>query len=377
MGDPCRRCSIGRPRSSKDRAFLIGALPMLDADLHGRARGAEPLLAEELARQAARPPASANQSTGAGRRCSTSRSGRRRRSPSSGGDRPPRQVSIRLASIRREVGGRAERRPVAEAPPCSTSCSSTRRNRQKRCPRRSWRPQMAKYNAVHGAHARPSGADRPARLWTRSRRRRRSASLMARRSPQTGRSPRRRRRSAASIWSRRPTSTRRSATPAMIPRRAHGCIEVRPVWDYRPRGGGRAGGRGRRPDAGRRRDAPPTLPARGRPSVVDRLFREEQGRAVATLIRVPGDFDLAEEAVQDAFIAPSRRGRSAACRTTRAPGSRRRPGTGRSTGSAGGSGWSRRPRSWRARRRSRRSSRRSSRRPTEDAMGPSRTTDCG
>ena len=37
--------------------------------------------------------------------------------------------------------------------------------------------------------------------------------------------------------------------------------------------------------------------------VVDRLFREEQGRAVATLIRVTGDFDLAEEAVQEAFIS--------------------------------------------------------------------------
>jgi RNA polymerase sigma-70 factor (ECF subfamily) len=37
--------------------------------------------------------------------------------------------------------------------------------------------------------------------------------------------------------------------------------------------------------------------------IVDRLFREEQGRAVATLIRVTGDFDLAEEAVQDAFIS--------------------------------------------------------------------------
>jgi RNA polymerase sigma-70 factor (ECF subfamily) len=35
--------------------------------------------------------------------------------------------------------------------------------------------------------------------------------------------------------------------------------------------------------------------------VVDRLFRHEQGRAVATLIRVLGDFDLAEEAVQEAF----------------------------------------------------------------------------
>jgi RNA polymerase sigma-70 factor (ECF subfamily) len=43
----------------------------------------------------------------------------------------------------------------------------------------------------------------------------------------------------------------------------------------------------------------------GRPElqgVVDRLFREESGRAVATLIRVLGDFDLAEEAVQEAFV---------------------------------------------------------------------------
>jgi RNA polymerase sigma-70 factor (ECF subfamily) len=35
---------------------------------------------------------------------------------------------------------------------------------------------------------------------------------------------------------------------------------------------------------------------------VDRLFRQESGRAVATLIRVLGDFDLAEEAVQEAFL---------------------------------------------------------------------------
>jgi RNA polymerase sigma-70 factor (ECF subfamily) len=37
-------------------------------------------------------------------------------------------------------------------------------------------------------------------------------------------------------------------------------------------------------------------------AAVDRLFREESGRAVATLIRLTGDFDLAEEAVQDAFV---------------------------------------------------------------------------
>ena len=35
---------------------------------------------------------------------------------------------------------------------------------------------------------------------------------------------------------------------------------------------------------------------------MDRLFRRESGRAIATLIGVLGDFDLAEEAVQDAFV---------------------------------------------------------------------------
>jgi RNA polymerase sigma-70 factor (ECF subfamily) len=37
-------------------------------------------------------------------------------------------------------------------------------------------------------------------------------------------------------------------------------------------------------------------------AAVERVFREESGRAVATLIRVLGDFDLAEESVQDAFL---------------------------------------------------------------------------
>ncbi|HTE46137.1 MAG TPA: sigma factor, partial [Gemmatimonadaceae bacterium] len=39
-----------------------------------------------------------------------------------------------------------------------------------------------------------------------------------------------------------------------------------------------------------------------RPAVdIDRVFREEYGRAVAVLVRVFGDIDVAEEAVQDAF----------------------------------------------------------------------------
>jgi RNA polymerase sigma-70 factor (ECF subfamily) len=53
-----------------------------------------------------------------------------------------------------------------------------------------------------------------------------------------------------------------------------------------------------------RRDQPLRLaiPGNSAHELVDRLFREESGRAVATLIRVLGDFDLAEEAVQEAFV---------------------------------------------------------------------------
>ncbi len=39
------------------------------------------------------------------------------------------------------------------------------------------------------------------------------------------------------------------------------------------------------------------------PSEIDRIFREEYGRAVSVLIRVCGDIDVAEEAVQTAFAA--------------------------------------------------------------------------
>ena len=42
-------------------------------------------------------------------------------------------------------------------------------------------------------------------------------------------------------------------------------------------------------------------------ALVERVFREESGQAVATLIRVLGDFDLAEEAVQDAFLVAIQR----------------------------------------------------------------------
>jgi RNA polymerase sigma-70 factor (ECF subfamily) len=47
----------------------------------------------------------------------------------------------------------------------------------------------------------------------------------------------------------------------------------------------------------------PDVPARE----ITRVFREEHGRAVAVLVRVLGDIDLAEEAVQDAFAEAVRR----------------------------------------------------------------------
>src|SRR3954454_12732497 len=39
------------------------------------------------------------------------------------------------------------------------------------------------------------------------------------------------------------------------------------------------------------------------PNEIEKVFRDEAGRALATLIRLVGDFDLAEDALQDAFAA--------------------------------------------------------------------------
>ena len=48
-------------------------------------------------------------------------------------------------------------------------------------------------------------------------------------------------------------------------------------------------------------------PARLDQAEVGRIFREESGRSVATLIRVVGDIDLAEDAVQEAFAVALRK----------------------------------------------------------------------
>src|SRR5262245_48679047 len=42
-------------------------------------------------------------------------------------------------------------------------------------------------------------------------------------------------------------------------------------------------------------------------SQIERVFRNEYGRAVAVLVRTFGDIDVAEEAVQDAFTAAVQR----------------------------------------------------------------------
>ena len=45
----------------------------------------------------------------------------------------------------------------------------------------------------------------------------------------------------------------------------------------------------------------------GRRAAIERIFREEYGRAVAVLVRAYGDIDLAEEAVQEAFVTAAAR----------------------------------------------------------------------
>src|SRR4051812_18900695 len=97
-----------------------------------------------------------------------------------------------------------------------------------------------------------------------------------------------RRRSGASTSSKRRISTRPWSWVA--PARARGSAPSRfgRSWSCR-RSDRRAAALRRLTEPGAAHDA------------VDRLFREESGRVVATLIRVLGDFDLAEEAVQDAF----------------------------------------------------------------------------
>lgn len=49
------------------------------------------------------------------------------------------------------------------------------------------------------------------------------------------------------------------------------------------------------------------MPAAADPALLERVFRQEQGRVVATLIGQFGDIDVAEEAVQEAFLVAARK----------------------------------------------------------------------
>ena len=97
-----------------------------------------------------------------------------------------------------------------------------------------------------------------------------------RRSSPTARSPTPRRSSAATTCSRPTTSTPRIALAATIPAAQHGgAIEVRPV--------------------------------AGAPELIEQVFRDEWGRVLASLVGFLGDFDLAEEAAQEAFAIAAER----------------------------------------------------------------------
>ena len=77
------------------------------------------------------------------------------------------------------------------------------------------------------------------------------------------------------------------ALAARIPASRTGSVEVRPILPTMCSG---------RPDR-------PGLLSSGRSMDIETVFREERARALATLIRLLGDFDLAEESLQDAFAA--------------------------------------------------------------------------
>ena len=72
--------------------------------------------------------------------------------------------------------------------------------------------------------------------------------------------------------------------------------------------------------------------------LLDDVYRADSRRILATLIRLLGDFDLAEEALHDAFAAALEHGRAMECRLIRARGWSRRAASKPSTPCAGARG---------------------------------------
>src|SRR6185437_1959277 len=77
-----------------------------------------------------------------------------------------------------------------------------------------------------------------------------------------------------------------------------------PARGGRPRSGARAGGADSGGADGRRGRG---TSARGALALLEQVFREEWGRVLANLIGFLGDFDLAEEAAQEAFAIAAER----------------------------------------------------------------------
>ena len=95
-------------------------------------------------------------------------------------------------------------------------------------------------------------------------------------------------------------------------------------------------------------------PDRGVVANLEQVFRDQWGRVVAALIGFLGDFDLAEEAAQEAFaIAAERWPRDGVPANPGVLAGRRRRATGRSIASAAIARWPRRPACSRCRRRAR------------------------
>ena len=142
------------------------------------------------------------------------------------------------------------------------------------------------------------------RTWTRSTREIQSA----------GRLGVRRRPAAAVVGDGGPRPGRRGRHHRRPVRRDQGT--ARRLLDHRRCRPGHGAGLGRRGD---RRPAPPPWrygrsrrsrrPDRAGPdaTAVERAYRDSSGRAVATLVRLFGDIDLAEEAVQEAFAVAAQR----------------------------------------------------------------------
>ena len=55
-------------------------------------------------------------------------------------------------------------------------------------------------------------------------------------------------------------------------------------------------------------------------ALLDRVFREEAGRLTASLVRLLGDFDLAEEIISDALVEALERWPATASRSIPPPG---------------------------------------------------------